>query len=217
MSALHGCMLCTQAGGTATPVICCAAVGNAAVVDALTKAGADVEAASDAGTPLLWAAGSGAVEVGRSGGAAAVLQLWLTWQRLDRSQFDNSVLLYMSRGGPSSSCRLSGRCWRRGRRRLRWLPATSAPHSWRQPQVASSRACKRTIEQCADPPAVEPGLELRRPTAQHECCDGASMSHRPTAALPHQAHVQQRGHASSSRSRPCHDVAANHTAEILML
>jgi hypothetical protein len=35
------------------------------VVDALTKAGADVEAASDAGPPLLWAAGSGALEVFR--------------------------------------------------------------------------------------------------------------------------------------------------------
>lgn len=34
------------------------------MVEALIKAGANVEAASDAGAPLLWAAGSGAMEVG---------------------------------------------------------------------------------------------------------------------------------------------------------
>lgn len=35
------------------------ATGNAAVVEALVEGGADVEAGSDAGPPLLWAAGSG--------------------------------------------------------------------------------------------------------------------------------------------------------------
>ncbi len=34
-----------------------------AVVEALIAAGADLEAPSDAGTPLLWAAGSGAADV----------------------------------------------------------------------------------------------------------------------------------------------------------
>ena len=35
--------------------------GNAAVIETLISAGAALEAQTDAGTPLLWAAGSGAV------------------------------------------------------------------------------------------------------------------------------------------------------------
>ena len=41
--------------------------------------------------------------------------------------------------GEVSDRRLSGRCWRPGRRPLQWQPATSAPRSWRRPQVEGRR------------------------------------------------------------------------------
>ncbi|KAK9833842.1 hypothetical protein WJX74_007548 [Apatococcus lobatus] len=52
--------------GNAGPLHCAASSGNAAVVDALTAAGAAVDAPSPAGTPLLWAAGSGQAETVRA-------------------------------------------------------------------------------------------------------------------------------------------------------
>ena len=43
-----------------------ACAGNVAVVDALTAAGAALDAPSPAGTPLLWAAGSGQAATARA-------------------------------------------------------------------------------------------------------------------------------------------------------